>query len=84
MVNYLLTRLPVYLFTRLRVYPFTHLPIYSFTRLLVQRFMQNKPNFRKAKMNISSALTKDYEYEPHLRTASKQTQSNPIFEIPVF
>jgi len=25
--------------------------------------MQNKPNFRKAKMNISSALTKDYENE---------------------
>jgi len=23
--------------------------------------MQNKPNFRKAKMNITSAITKDYE-----------------------
>jgi len=47
-------------------------------------FMQNKPNFRKAKMNINAALAKDYEYEPYLRTASKQTQSNPILSAIAF
>ena len=26
-------------------------------------FMQNKPNFRKTKMNLNSYLTKDYENE---------------------
>jgi len=41
-------------------------------------FMQNKPNFRKAKMNISSALTKDYENILPISTMKKQTQSNPI------
>jgi len=40
--------------------------------------MQNKPNFRNDKMNINSAITKDYEYEPRLRPPRKQTQSNPI------
>ena len=40
--------------------------------------MQNKPNSRKAKMNLSSCSTKDYENEPRLRTPAKQTQSNPI------
>jgi len=40
--------------------------------------MQNKPNFRKAEMNISSALTKGYENELPLPPPRKQTQSNPI------
>jgi len=34
-------------------------------------------------MNISSLLTKDYENKPHLRTPPKQTQSNPIFTLPI-
>jgi len=38
-------------------------------------FMQNKPNFRKAKMNISPALTKDYENE----TAFSLRQNKPNF-----
>ncbi len=41
-------------------------------------FMQNKPNFRKARMNLNFYLTKDYENKPRLRTPPKQTQSNPI------
>ena len=41
-------------------------------------FIQNKPNFRKARMNASSLLTKDYENEPCLQTPGKQTQSNPM------
>jgi hypothetical protein len=40
--------------------------------------MQNKPNFRKAKMKLSSYLTKDYENKLYLGTPGKQTQSNPI------
>ncbi len=36
--------------------------------------MQNKPNFRKAKMNVNTVLTKDYENE-RLRWAGK---TNPI------
>ena len=27
--------------------------------------MQNKPNFRKAKMNVSAVITKDYENKPN-------------------
>jgi len=38
--------------------------------------MQNKPNSRKAKMNVTSILTKDYENK-RFRTPPKQTQSNP-------
>ncbi len=45
---------------------------------IMTSFMQNKPNFRKAKTNITSIITKDYEYEPRLRPPRKQTQSNPI------
>jgi len=48
-------------------------------QLIMTSFMQNKPNFRKAKMNITSAITKDYEHEPRLRPPRKQTQSNPFF-----
>jgi predicted ATPase len=40
--------------------------------------MQNKPNFRKAKMNLTFYSTKDYENKSPLRTPAKQTQSNPI------
>ncbi len=50
--------------------------------------MQNKPNFRKTKMNLNSYLTTDYENE-RLRRAGKtnpiQTQykanTNPIPEM---
>ena len=40
--------------------------------------MQNKPNLLDAQMSVSSALAKDYENKPRLRTQAKQTQSNPI------
>jgi len=40
--------------------------------------MQNKPNFRKHKMDLTHYEQKDYEHEPPLRTPKKQTQSNPI------
>jgi len=40
--------------------------------------MQNKPNFRKAKMNLNLYMTKDYENKSGLLTMAKQTQTNPI------
>jgi len=39
-----------------------------------ESFMQNKPNFRKAKMNVNLALTKDYRKNYSL--ASKKTNPN--------
>jgi len=41
-------------------------------------FMQNKPNFRKAKIKLNFYSTKDYENKPRFRAPGKQTQSNPI------
>jgi len=41
-----------------------------------------KPNFRKAKMNATSFITKDYENKPRLPAPRKQTQSNPISLLP--
>jgi len=41
-------------------------------------FMQNKPNFRKAKMNETLFATKDYENETAFRLQKIQTQSKPI------
>ena len=47
--------------------------------------MQNKPNSRKAKMNVNKALTRDYENianwklgENKANTKPIQTQTNPI------
>ena len=40
-------------------------------------FMQNKPNFRKAKMKLNFYSTKGYENKPRLRAPGKQTQFMP-------
>jgi hypothetical protein len=40
-------------------------------------FMQNKANFKKEQMNVSSILTKDYENECLRRPLGKQSQSKP-------
>jgi len=40
---------------------------------------QNKPNFRKAKMNVNLYVIKDYENKPRFPAPGKQTQSKPIF-----
>jgi hypothetical protein len=39
--------------------------------------MQNKPNFRNGKMNVSIVLTRNYACPPKPRRRRKQTQSNP-------
>jgi len=53
--------------------------------LQIAHFMQNKPNFRKAQMNVNMVLTRDYAKKtPGERGKNKpnsnpiQTQSNPI------
>jgi hypothetical protein len=49
--------------------------------LQISSFMQNKPNFRKAKMNVSAVITKDYRkttLSQSQKTNPIQTQSKPI------
>ncbi len=41
-------------------------------------FMQNKPNFRKAQMNVSSILTTDYENIANWTLGENKPNSNPI------
>jgi hypothetical protein len=41
-------------------------------------FMQNKPNFRKSQMNVSSALTKNYNNEQRTMNNERLRKSNPI------
>jgi len=41
-------------------------------------FMQNKPNFLNAQMNLTSFITREYKNKPRLPAQEKQTQSNPI------
>ncbi len=40
--------------------------------------MQNKPNFRNDKMNVTRYSTKDYENKARLRTGQNKANSNPI------
>ncbi len=44
--------------------------------------MQNKPNFRKDKMNVSSILTKDYENIANWTLVENKPNSNPIKPCP--
>jgi len=41
--------------------------------------MQNKANFKKAKINVRYYLEKDYEDKPGLCRLGKQSQTKPIF-----
>jgi len=40
--------------------------------------MQNKPNFRKAKMNANIFITKDYENKSNWTLGQNKPNSNPI------
>ena len=44
----------------------------------IRTIMQNKPNFRKAKMTVTLVKTMTNNNEPRAMNYSKQTQSNPI------
>jgi hypothetical protein len=46
--------------------------------LQIRPFMQNKPNFRKAKMNVSDVYTKEYENVPLCRRGQNKPNTNPI------
>ncbi len=41
-------------------------------------FMQNKPNFKDAQMNVNSILTTDYENKWQRRVRKNKPNSNPI------
>jgi len=43
-----------------------------------QRIMQNKPNFRRPKMNVSFFYTKDYENKSNWTLGQNKPNSNPI------
>ncbi len=40
--------------------------------------MQNKANFRKAKMNVNSLITKDYRKKDDFAVQKNEPNSNPI------
>jgi len=46
--------------------------------LQINLFMQNKPNFRKAKMNVNIYHTKIYQNETAFRRVKNKPNSNPI------
>jgi hypothetical protein len=50
--------------------------------LQIGSFMQNKPNFRKAEMNVSAVLTKDYRKNGAFAVQKNKPNSNPISERP--
>ncbi len=41
-------------------------------------FMQNKPNFQKSQMNVSSLITKDYSKKDDFAVRKNKPNSNPI------
>jgi hypothetical protein len=46
--------------------------------LQIDLFMQNKPNLRKALMNVNSFITKDYERNDIFAIPENKANSNPI------
>jgi len=46
--------------------------------LQIDLFMQNKPNFRKAQMNVSSLITKDYRKNDAFAVRKNKPNTNPI------
>jgi hypothetical protein len=44
--------------------------------------MRNKPNSRKAKMNLTYCLTKDYENKPRLRTPKNKPNQTQFYPPP--
>ncbi len=46
--------------------------------LQIRPFMQNKANFRKSQMNVSTILTKDYENNSNWTLGQNEPKTNPI------
>jgi len=61
----------------LRAYKALHLSRFLYKSTL---FMQNKPNLRKAKMNVTSLITVDYENKLCSGLHENKPNSNPIPE----
>ena len=45
--------------------------------LQIGLFMQNKPNFQKAKMNVSFLITRDYDNLPVFRAPKNKPNTKP-------
>jgi len=71
----LFTNLPAYKALYLRAYKALHL---SRTLYKSALFMQNKPNFQKAQMNVNSLITMDYEKISDWTLGQNKPNSNPI------
>ncbi|MHC4463024.1 MAG: hypothetical protein ACYS30_16580, partial [Planctomycetota bacterium] len=72
----------------IRISDFASLGIFTLVKnpLQIAPFMQNKPNFRKAKMNVTYYITKNYENVPLCRRGENkpnQTQSPLNFDIKI-
>jgi hypothetical protein len=77
--------------THLLIYASTHLRIHEIAPLHLSRtlyksplFMQNKPNFRESKMNVSAVKTNGYENNQlsgRRENKPNQTQTNPISNV---
>jgi hypothetical protein len=64
----------------LRISDFATLGIFTLVKnpLQIAPFMQNKPNFRKAKMNVSAVNTNGYENNRLRRRRENKPNSKPI------
>jgi len=47
------------------------------------RFLQNKPNFKKAEMNLTRSAIRTYDRLDTWCDGTKQTQTNPIYLPPL-
>ncbi|HIJ52438.1 MAG TPA: hypothetical protein HPP66_04710 [Planctomycetes bacterium] len=58
---------------------FTNFPsTFVVSALQIAHFMQNKPNFQKAQMNVNMVLTVDYEKKTLGERGKNKPNSNPI------
>jgi len=74
-------------FNHQTVKPYTFVPVHGiFTTverpLQIDPFMQNKPNFRKAKMNVTTFKSMNYEQRTMNDANKNKPNSNPISESP--
>ena len=64
----------------LRISDFASLGIFTTVKrsLQINLFMQNKPNFRKSQMNVTSLITADYDKRTLGRRGKNEPKTNPI------
>ena len=61
-------------------FPFCEAGIFTTVEsaLQISSFMQNKPNFRKSQMSVSTVLTVAYEYKSNWTLGENKPNTNPI------